>query len=91
MTDSIQQRIIECCTPVSEGRSVAIVRAASIITGTMEGILSSLGNPRTAVILGPSTFMRPEVFTGTPVIYSPVRGIVMLRESKGLLLRGAER
>lgn len=49
--------------------SVAIITATSIVTGTLDGLLDSLGNPRAVVILGPSTFMRPEVFIGTPVTH----------------------
>lgn len=49
--------------------NVAIITATSLITGTMDGLLAGLGNPRTVVILGPSTFMRPEVFTDTPVTH----------------------
>jgi uncharacterized protein len=48
---------------------VAIITATSIVTGTMDELLSRLGNPRAAVILGPSTFMRPEVFSGTAVTH----------------------
>ncbi|OPY75850.1 MAG: hypothetical protein A4E65_03393 [Syntrophorhabdus sp. PtaU1.Bin153] len=49
--------------------SVALITGTSIATGTMDGLLSNLGNPRAAVILGPSTFMRPEVFAGSPVTH----------------------
>lgn len=62
-------------TSPEEGRrslatcSVAIITATSIITGTMDELLSGLGNPRAVVILGPSTFMRPEVFAGTPATH----------------------
>jgi hypothetical protein len=49
--------------------SVAIITGTSVVTGTMNGLLSSLGKPRAAVILGPSTFMRPEVFAGSPVTH----------------------
>lgn len=49
--------------------SVAIITGTSIVTGTLDGLLSNLGNPRAAVILGPSTFMRPEVFAGSPVTH----------------------
>ncbi len=49
--------------------SVAVITATSIITGTIDGLLSDLKNPRVAVILGPSSFMRPEVFAGTPVTH----------------------
>lgn len=49
--------------------SVAIITGTSIVTGTLDGLLSGLGSPRAAVILGPSTFMRPEVFAGSPVTH----------------------
>jgi hypothetical protein len=49
--------------------NVALITATSIVTGTMDELLSSLGNIRAAVILGPSSFMRPEVFSGTPVTH----------------------
>jgi uncharacterized protein (DUF4213/DUF364 family) len=49
--------------------SVAIITATSIITGTIDELLSKLGKPRAAIILGPSSFMRPEVFSGTPVTH----------------------
>ncbi len=49
--------------------SVAILTATSIVTGTVDELLSDLKNPRAAVILGPSSFMRPEVFAGTPVTH----------------------
>jgi uncharacterized protein (DUF4213/DUF364 family) len=49
--------------------SVAIITGTSMVTGTLDELLTSLGNPRAAVILGPSTFMRPEVFTGTAVTH----------------------
>jgi uncharacterized protein (DUF4213/DUF364 family) len=49
--------------------SVAIITGTSTVTGTLDGLLSGLGSPRAAVILGPSTFMRPEVFAGSPVTH----------------------
>lgn len=49
--------------------SVAIITATSIVTGTIDELLSGLGNPRAVVILGPSAFMRPEVFDKTPVTH----------------------
>jgi hypothetical protein len=48
---------------------VAIITATSLVTGTMDGLLSGLGNPRAALLLGPSTFMRPEVYAGTKVTH----------------------
>ena len=48
---------------------VAIITGTSLITGTLDGLLAGLGDPRAVVILGPSTFMRPEVFAGTKVTH----------------------
>ncbi|MGE4560611.1 MAG: DUF364 domain-containing protein [Desulfobulbus sp.] len=48
---------------------VAVLTGTSLVTGTMDGLLAGLGNPRSVVILGPSTFMRPEVFAGTKVTH----------------------
>lgn len=48
---------------------VAIITATSVVTGTIDDLLASLGKVRAAVVLGPSTFMRPEVFAGTPVTH----------------------
>lgn len=58
-----------------EGRSalsicnIAIITATSIVTNTIDDLLSSIGNVRAAVILGPSSFMRPEIFSQTPVTH----------------------
>lgn len=49
--------------------SVAVITATSIVTGTLDELLAGLGKPRAAVILGPSTFMRGEVFRDTPVTH----------------------
>ena len=49
--------------------SVALITATAIVTGTIDEVLSGLGNPRAAVVMGPSTFMRPEVFAGTRVTH----------------------
>lgn len=48
---------------------VALITATSLVTNTMDDLLSGLGRVRCAVILGPSAFMRPEVFSGTPVTH----------------------
>jgi len=48
---------------------VAIITGTSIVTGTLDGLLAGLRNPRAVVILGPSSFMRPEAFAGTPVTH----------------------
>jgi uncharacterized protein (DUF4213/DUF364 family) len=49
--------------------SVAIVTSTSIVTGTIDTVLSRIRNARAVVMLGPSTFMVPEVYTGTPVTH----------------------
>jgi uncharacterized protein (DUF4213/DUF364 family) len=49
--------------------NVAILTATSVVTGTTDDLLSGLEQPRAAIILGPSSFMRPEVFSGTPVTH----------------------
>lgn len=46
---------------------VAIITSTSIINGTCDELLSSLGSPRAAVMLGPSTPMCPEVFADSPI------------------------
>ncbi len=49
--------------------SVAVITATSIVTGTLDELLAGLGTPRAAVLLGPSTFMRAEVFRDTAVTH----------------------
>jgi len=49
--------------------SVAIITGTSIVMATLDGLLAGLRNPRAAIILGPSSFMHPEVFAGTPVTH----------------------
>ena len=49
--------------------NVAIITATSIVTGTIDGLLTDLGTPRAVILLGPSSFMRPEIFAGTPVTH----------------------
>ena len=56
------QAALKACT-------VAIITSTSIVTGTMDDLLSRLGAPRATILLGPSTCMRPEVYTGTPVTH----------------------
>ncbi len=45
----------------------AIITSTSIITDTIDGILAALGKNRAAVMLGPSTPVCPEAFTGTRI------------------------
>ena len=46
---------------------VAIITATSIVNGSADGLLESLRKNRSAVLLGPSTPLCPEAFTGTRV------------------------
>lgn len=47
--------------------SVAILTGTSLVTGTSDGLLADLGQPREAVLLGPSAPFCAEVFAGTPL------------------------
>ena len=49
--------------------SVAIITATSIVTGTFDGLMAGLGNPRAVIMLGPSSIMYPPLFAGTPVTH----------------------
>lgn len=46
---------------------VAILTGTSLITGTLDDLFVSLGNPRGVVLLGPSAPLCPEVFADTPL------------------------
>lgn len=46
---------------------IAILTGTSLITGTLDGLLDSLGQPRGVLLLGPSAPMCPEVFADTPL------------------------
>lgn len=48
---------------------VAILTGTSLINGTFDGLLSSLGQPRAAVILGPSSPLCSEIFVGTQITH----------------------
>lgn len=70
----LKEEIPDTLTP-EEGRralaacSVALITGTSLVTSTADELLASLGNPRAAVILGPSTFLRPEAYAGTKVTH----------------------
>lgn len=49
--------------------TVAILTGTSVINGTCDELLSALGQPRAAVLLGPSTPLCPEVFAGTKITH----------------------
>ena len=47
--------------------SVAILTGTSLVTGTCDELLSDLGQPREAVLLGPSAPFCAQIFAGTPL------------------------
>jgi uncharacterized protein (DUF4213/DUF364 family) len=49
--------------------SVAILTGTSLINGTLDELLAALGNPRAAVLLGPSSPLCPEVFAETRITH----------------------
>jgi len=54
---------------VLKGCTVAIMTATTLLYDDLEDILNDLGIPRHVAILGPSTPMRPDLFTDTPVTH----------------------
>jgi uncharacterized protein len=49
--------------------SVAIITGTSLINGTFDDVVAALGNPRAAVLLGPSSPLCREVFQGTKITH----------------------
>lgn len=49
--------------------TIAILTGTSVINGTCDDMLSSLGRPRAAVLLGPSSPLCPEAFSGTKLTH----------------------
>lgn len=49
--------------------TVAIITGTSLINGTFDAVCGQLGNPRAAVLLGPSSPLCGEVFDGTPITH----------------------
>lgn len=54
---------------VLDGCSVAILTGTSLINRTCDELLSSLGKPRAAVLLGPSSPLCPAIFEGTRITH----------------------
>jgi len=54
---------------VLAGCSVAILTGTSLINGTCDELLAGLGSPRAAVLLGPSTPLCGEAFSGTKITH----------------------
>lgn len=55
--------------PLLANCDVAILTGTSIVTNTQDELLADLGNPRAAVILGPSSFMYPDVYKDTLITH----------------------
>lgn len=49
--------------------TVAVITGTSLINGTFDAVCARLGNPRAAVLLGPSSPLCGEVFDGTPITH----------------------
>jgi len=49
--------------------SVAILTGTSLINGTCDELLAGLGNPRAAVLLGPSSPLCADIFNGTKITH----------------------
>ncbi len=51
------------------GCTVAIITGTTLINGTFDEVAASLGNPRAAVLLGPSSPLCREAFVGTKITH----------------------
>jgi uncharacterized protein len=49
--------------------TVAVITGTSLINGTFDAVCAQLGNPRAAVLLGPSSPLCGEAFDGTPITH----------------------
>lgn len=49
--------------------TVAIITGTTLINGTFDEVTAALGNPRAAVLLGPSTPLCGEIFRGTKITH----------------------
>jgi uncharacterized protein (DUF4213/DUF364 family) len=54
--------VLSACT-------VAIITGTSLITGTLDELVAGLGEPRAAVLLGPSSPMCPDIFQDTKITH----------------------
>jgi uncharacterized protein len=50
--------------------TVAIITGVTLINGTFDEVIAALGNPRAAVLLGPSSPLCGEVFYGTKITHT---------------------
>ncbi|HET6421715.1 MAG TPA: DUF364 domain-containing protein [Geobacteraceae bacterium] len=51
------------------GCTIAVITGTSLINGTFDEVVSGLGNPRAAVLLGPSSPLCGDVFSGTKITH----------------------
>lgn len=59
--DQKQQALQDC--------DVAMITATTLLNHTLEETLAALASPRLVAVMGPSTPLLPEVFSGTPVTH----------------------
>jgi len=65
---------IELLSPEAKNQAlmncnVAIITATTLLNNTFEETINLLGSPRSVALLGPSTPLVPEIFSGTPVTH----------------------
>jgi uncharacterized protein (DUF4213/DUF364 family) len=49
--------------------TIAVITGTTLINGTFDGVCAQLGDPRAAVLLGPSSPLCAEAFSGTPITH----------------------
>jgi uncharacterized protein len=69
---------------------VAIVTATTLLNNTFEETISLLGSPRVVAVMGPSTPLAPDIFSGTPsthlggaVVADSARALQIISEGGG--------
>jgi len=62
LTPEQGKEVLSACT-------IAIITGTSLINGTFDAVCAQLGNPRAAVLLGPSSPLCAEAFDGTPITH----------------------
>lgn len=70
--------------------SVAIITATTLLNGTFEETIGSLGKPRAVALIGPSTPLVPSIFDNTPITHlggvtvdNPLRMLQIVSEGGG--------
>jgi uncharacterized protein (DUF4213/DUF364 family) len=62
LTPELGKAALKACT-------VAVITGTSLINRTFDAVCAQLGNPRAAVLLGPSSPLCAEAFAGTPITH----------------------